>query len=182
MTARDAANAALDTTVEGIATDATTAAELFAVVDLLDGQPMLRRSLSDPSSTDVARAGLAKRLLTGKVSATTLEVVAAVVSSPWSSANALVAGLERQGIRVALSASRTSGGLERVEEEVRQLLPQARTAVFSSDTVPDGKSARALIQSMADGEIDIADVRNVATSFPGFDTLARSAGFGLRER
>jgi primosomal protein N' (replication factor Y) len=46
-------------------------------------------------------------------------------------------------------------GVERVEEEVRNLFPQARTAVFSSDTVPDGKSARALIQSMAEGEIDI---------------------------
>src|SRR5690606_37019066 len=35
-------------------------------------------------------------------------------------------------------------GVERVEEEVRQLFPEARTAVFSSDTVPDGRSARAL--------------------------------------
>lgn len=46
-------------------------------------------------------------------------------------------------------------GVERVEEEVRQLFPEARTAVFSSDTVPDAKAARALIQSMVDGEIDI---------------------------
>ncbi|MFA4898445.1 MAG: primosomal protein N', partial [Brevundimonas sp.] len=46
-------------------------------------------------------------------------------------------------------------GVERVEEEVRQLFPEARTAVFSSDTAPDAKSARALIQRMTDGEIDI---------------------------
>ncbi len=46
-------------------------------------------------------------------------------------------------------------GVERVEEEVRALFPEARTAVFSSDTVPDAKSARALIQSMVAGEIDI---------------------------
>lgn len=32
---------------------------------------------------------------------------------------------------------------------------------------------------VASGEIRIDDVANVATSFPGFDTLARGAGFGL---
>ena len=52
MTARDAAHAALDSAVDGITTDAQTADELFAVVDLLDGQPTLRRSLSDPSASD----------------------------------------------------------------------------------------------------------------------------------
>lgn len=42
--------------------------------------------------------------------------------------------------------------------------------------------AFAVAGQMATGEVDIADVRNVATSFPGFDVLARSAGFGLRDR
>jgi 3-phosphoshikimate 1-carboxyvinyltransferase len=35
---------------------------------------------------------------------------------------------------------------------------------------------------LADGAVTIAEVANVATSFPGFDTLARQAGFGLRAR
>ena len=35
---------------------------------------------------------------------------------------------------------------------------------------------------LADGVITIADVANVATSFPGFEMLARQAGFGLRAR
>ena len=33
----------------------------------------------------------------------------------------------------------------------------------------------------ADGEVRIDDVANVATSFPGFDALARGAGFSLRD-
>ena len=158
MTARDAAHAALDTTVEGIATDATTAAELFAVVDLFDGQPMLRRSLSDPSSTDVARAGLAKRLLAGKVSGKTLEVVSAVVSSPWASANALVTGLERQGVRVALRASRASGKLERVEEELYSLArtvdsdPELAAALRSLAYPLEGK--RDLVARLISGKVD----------------------------
>ena len=37
----------------------------------------------------------------------------------------------------------------------------------------------AIAAQMADGAVRIGDVANVATSFPGFDTLARGAGFGL---
>ena len=38
----------------------------------------------------------------------------------------------------------------------------------------------AIAAQLADGEVRIGDCANVATSFPGFDALARSAGFGLR--
>lgn len=75
-------------------------------------------------------------------------------------------------------------GVERVEEEVRQLFPQARTAVFSSDTVPDGKSARALIQSMAEGEIDILVATQAAAKGHNFPRLTLvgvvDADLGLR--
>jgi 3-phosphoshikimate 1-carboxyvinyltransferase len=40
--------------------------------------------------------------------------------------------------------------------------------------------AFAVAAQRAEGEVRIADVANVATSFPGFDALARDAGFGLR--
>jgi 3-phosphoshikimate 1-carboxyvinyltransferase len=40
--------------------------------------------------------------------------------------------------------------------------------------------AFAVAAQRADGEVRIGDVANVATSFPGFDALARQAGFGLR--
>ncbi|MBW8368143.1 MAG: 3-phosphoshikimate 1-carboxyvinyltransferase [Arenimonas sp.] len=38
----------------------------------------------------------------------------------------------------------------------------------------------AIAAQRASGEVRIGDCANVATSFPGFDTLARGAGFGLR--
>lgn len=41
--------------------------------------------------------------------------------------------------------------------------------------------AFAVAAQLADGEVRIGDVANVATSFPGFDVLARQAGFGLRD-
>ena len=41
--------------------------------------------------------------------------------------------------------------------------------------------AFAIAAQCGDGEVRIGDVANVATSFPGFDALARNVGFGLRE-
>jgi primosomal protein N' (replication factor Y) len=46
-------------------------------------------------------------------------------------------------------------GVERVEEELRELFPQARTEVFSSDTAQTGADVRAIVERMAAGEIDI---------------------------
>jgi len=40
--------------------------------------------------------------------------------------------------------------------------------------------AFAIAGQAADDEVKIGDVANVATSFPGFDALAREVGFGLR--
>lgn len=40
--------------------------------------------------------------------------------------------------------------------------------------------ATVVAAQVASGEVEIEDVANVATSFPGFDVLARGAGFGLR--
>jgi 3-phosphoshikimate 1-carboxyvinyltransferase len=41
--------------------------------------------------------------------------------------------------------------------------------------------AFAIAGQLAEDEVRISDVANVATSFPGFDLLARKAGFGLRD-
>ncbi|MBX3477466.1 MAG: primosomal protein N' [Brevundimonas sp.] len=75
-------------------------------------------------------------------------------------------------------------GVERVEEEVRGLFPQARTAVFSSDTAPDAKSARALINSMIEGEIDILVATQAAAKGHNFPRLTLvgvvDADLGLR--
>ncbi len=121
MMARGAAPAGLDASVDGILTDATTAAELFAVVDLIDGQPMLRRSLSDPSATFEDRAGLAKRLFDGRVSASTLRRDLGGAPGRLGQRRRLVAGLERQGIRLALQSAHRSGGIDEVADQLHTL-------------------------------------------------------------
>lgn len=61
-------------------------------------------------------------------------------------------------------------GVERVEEEVRDRFPEARVAVFSSDTVFDAEGARAMVEAMTVGEIDILIATQAAAkghNFPG---------------
>jgi primosomal protein N' (replication factor Y) len=75
-------------------------------------------------------------------------------------------------------------GVERLEEEARSLLPDARIAVFSSDTVPDAEAARALIRMMAEGEIDVLVATQAAAKGHNFPRLTLvgvvDADLGLR--
>jgi primosomal protein N' (replication factor Y) len=75
-------------------------------------------------------------------------------------------------------------GVERLEEEARVLLPEARIAVFSSDTVPDAEAARELIRRMAEGEIDVLVATQAAAKGHNFPNLTLvgvvDADLGLR--
>jgi primosomal protein N' (replication factor Y) len=75
-------------------------------------------------------------------------------------------------------------GVERVEEEARGLFPEARIVVFSSDTAPDAKSGRALIEAMAGGEYDIMVATQSAAKGHNFPRLTLvgvvDADVGLR--
>ena len=70
-------------------------------------------------------------------------------------------------------------GVERVEEEARELFPEARIAVFSSDTVFDAREARRLVESMAAGEIDILVATQAAAKGHNFPQ-AHPGGRGRR--
>jgi primosomal protein N' (replication factor Y) len=75
-------------------------------------------------------------------------------------------------------------GVERVEEEARFLFPEARVAVFSSDTAFDAREARRLIEAMADGQIDILVATQAAAKGHNFPNLTLvgvvDADLGLR--
>ena len=75
-------------------------------------------------------------------------------------------------------------GVERVEEEARALFPEARIAVFSSDTTWDAREARKLIAAMTEGEIDILVATQAAAKGHNFPKLTLvgivDADLGLR--
>ena len=75
-------------------------------------------------------------------------------------------------------------GVERVEEEAKSLFPQARVAVFSSDTAFDAREGKRLIEAMADGQIDILVATQAAAKGHNFPNLTLvgvvDADLGLR--
>jgi primosomal protein N' (replication factor Y) len=75
-------------------------------------------------------------------------------------------------------------GVERVEEEARLLFPDARVAVFSSDTAPDARSARTMIEAMERGDFDIMVATQSAAKGHNFPKLTLvgvvDADVGLR--
>ncbi|MDO9337807.1 MAG: primosomal protein N' [Caulobacter sp.] len=75
-------------------------------------------------------------------------------------------------------------GVERVEEEAKRLFPEARTAIFSSDTMFSSQSARELVESMERGEIDILVATQAAAKGHNFPNLTLvgvvDADLGLR--
>ncbi len=105
----------------------------------------------------------------------------------------------------AQGATRITGAAElRVKESDRiaAMAQGLRALGIAVDEIPDGATihggalrggrvdsrgdhriamAFAVAAQRASGDVRIADVANVATSFPGFDALARGVGMGLRE-
>ncbi|HVN00772.1 MAG TPA: primosomal protein N', partial [Caulobacteraceae bacterium] len=75
-------------------------------------------------------------------------------------------------------------GVERVEEEARERFPDARISVFSSDTVVSAEGARAMIEAMTEGEIDILIATQGAAKGHNFPNLTLvgvvDADLGLR--
>ena len=75
-------------------------------------------------------------------------------------------------------------GVERVEEEARERFPDARIAVFSSDTITSAEAARSMIGAMTEGEIDILIATQGAAKGHNFPHLTLvgvvDADLGLR--
>lgn len=116
-----------------------TASEIFALVDVLNDQPMLRRSLSDPSAQPEQRVTLAKKLFSTRVGAEALNTLERASSSAWRSAADLVQGLELDGVRVALAAAQQDSALTTVSEELHAI----------ATTVGDYAELSAILRSTA---------------------------------
>ncbi len=111
--------ALLDRTTD--AADRTSlGSELFAVVDLLDGSVPLRRALTDPSRDGESKARLLERLLSGKVSPDTADLLGGAARSRWSAAHDLADSVEILAVDAVLAAAEASSRLDRVEEEVHR--------------------------------------------------------------
>lgn len=120
---RSVANDAFGSASAGEATAAAaqTGAELFAVVETLDGQRTLRTALSDASVSADRRSALAEELFAGQVSATTAKILKTAVSESWSKASDLLNSLVELGREALLRAAADQNQLDTVEDELFRL-------------------------------------------------------------
>jgi primosomal protein N' (replication factor Y) len=86
------------------------------------------------------------------------------------------------GARDSLTA--IGPGVERIAEEVKRKFPEARLVVFSSDTAPDARTGREIVEAMARGKFDIMIATQSAAkghNFPGLTLVGVvDADVGLR--
>lgn len=153
------------------------AEELFAVVDLLDAQPALRRALTDPGLEPNARGALIDSLFGSRVSAATVQVLREAVQLRWGGPAALVAALDRQGVRAVATSAQQAGTLDQVEDELFRFgrlvagEPALRSAL--SDRSASLGARQQLVSDLLDGRADAATIylsrRAVAARTRSFD-------------
>jgi F-type H+-transporting ATPase subunit delta len=104
--------------VVGDADAATVSDELFTVVDLLDGQPALRRALTDPARSGSDRLALAAGLLLGKMSAQATGITSLAASLAWARTRDLSDSIETAAVLVAVRDADRRGRLDAVEDQL----------------------------------------------------------------
>ncbi|HWC35040.1 MAG TPA: F0F1 ATP synthase subunit delta [Mycobacteriales bacterium] len=92
--------------------------ELFAVVSVVGGRASLRRALSDPSASTVAKAHVVDELFGSRLDPTSLGILREAVSSRWSQSRDLIDALEEIAVDAALITAQTAGELDAVEDEL----------------------------------------------------------------
>jgi F-type H+-transporting ATPase subunit delta len=116
---RSAGRERLERLIAAGPTDVTALAEdLFGVADMLASSTALRRALTDPSRSGEAKTGLLRRLIGGRVSGSTLELVSGCVRARWSNPGDLLEVVDALGVNALLAAAESAGRLDTVEDEL----------------------------------------------------------------
>jgi F-type H+-transporting ATPase subunit delta len=131
--------------------------ELFAVTQLLAGQPGLRRHLADPSVAESARTGFAERLFGDKIERPSLEALSAAVAARWSRPMDLVDALEILARNATLGVAEKGERLDDVEDELFRFgrildrEPELGGLLADTGTPADGRVA--LLDRLLDGKV-----------------------------
>jgi len=137
--------------------------ELFAVAHLLDREPGLRRALTDVTSPRAARSGLARRLLDGRVSAATVDLVSGMADLRWSSPRDLADAAEELGVLATAAAAEGAGELDDLEDELFRFgrivgtEPALRSAL--EDEGPPDEGKRGLLDTLLAARVTPATLR-----------------------
>jgi F-type H+-transporting ATPase subunit delta len=153
-------------------TIARVADELLAVADLLQREPRLRRSLSDPGRQGADRAELLAALVGGKVSDDALALLKPMAGGRWSSATELLTGVEQLGVDALLASIDKTGELSEVEDELFRFGQVVAgndqlSAALTDIAVPAGQRA-GLVRGLLSEKAKPATVRLAEVALSGF--------------
>jgi F-type H+-transporting ATPase subunit delta len=120
--------------------------ELFAVVRLLDAEHGLRRALADATKPSQEKADVVRRLLHGRVSVATEELVADAAAGRWATSGDFADALEQLAIEALTLAAQFGGTLDDLEDDLFRFnrviagQPGLRSALIGP-TGPDAKAS-----------------------------------------
>lgn len=151
--------------------------QLFAALDVLDGDLSLRRAVGDPAVAASAKAGLLTALFGGRLDADALAIIESMSATRWSRSIDFVDTLETLAASARFAAAQADGQLDDVEDElfrVARVLDREPTlhAALTSATVPMSNRV-ALIDGLLSGRAQAAtiDVVERAVANPRGRTL-----------
>ncbi|OBI43436.1 F0F1 ATP synthase subunit B/delta [Mycobacterium sp. E796] len=111
--------------------------ELVSVAKMLDREIVVTRYLTDPAEDSAPRVRLIERLVSGKVSDATLDVLRAAVSERWSANSDLIDAIEHISRQALLEVAEREDRVDEVEEQLfrfaRILDAQPRLSILLGD-------------------------------------------------
>ncbi len=131
--------------------------ELAELHELLAGEHVLRKHLSEPSSTPEAKRGIAGAVLSGKIGGDTLGLVAEIVARRWSRGSDFLGGIEHFARLAVLVSAERDGRVDEVEDELfrfsRMLSSESRLRALLSDTTVAAERRGELLDGLLAGQV-----------------------------
>lgn len=150
-------DSALNVGDNAVAVAAQTGAELFDVVEVLDGDRALRIAVADSTKSADQREGLISAVFANKVSPATKEVLVTAARQDWSTPREFRAGLVILGRRALLRSAEKQGQLAQVEHELfnlsRLLEKEPELTLLLDDRSADSKRKRELLAKVLYGKV-----------------------------
>jgi F-type H+-transporting ATPase subunit delta len=167
---RGASAESLEVLTEALATsisegnDASRLADdLFAVAEVLRGEPSLRRMTTDLSLPAEAKAGFVRQLLSAQLGEPALDLVALATGQRWAVTRDLADSLEQLGVIAVVRGAEKEGKADQLEDELfafgRMVSQHPGLRDALSDPARSAKDKRALLHRLMDKKAIPATVR-----------------------
>jgi F-type H+-transporting ATPase subunit delta len=131
--------------------------ELFAVVDVLLAEPVLRRHLADPATAAAGKSRLSHSVFGKAVGKPTLDLLSELVGARWSRTRDLVDSIEMLGELALLAVAQKQGVIEEVEDELfrvgRLVDREPQLRILLADPTAPAQRRVELLRSVLSGKV-----------------------------